>query len=672
MIVQLGLLAVTSLGWARFLEWREETGDSPANADEESPAKTEGDFTGSDRVGIAGVDQEHVDHYVVTSTAGVALAFVTRQLHAQLLSGALTTYNTLPALGRAFRSLRQGRIDNDVLVSSFYGVGLLTGHTFVIALSVFFYNISNKLLAKTQKQSRQYLSDSFEKVGTTAQRLVDGEAVEVDVDSLQPGDTVMVTAGEVISVDGRVVAGASLVDQNSLTGESRPAEKLAGEQVLASTVVLTGTLHIQVEKAARDTTVAKIEETLLQTADFKSTIQSRGEKWADQAALPILGLAGVSAPVLNTEGSLVVMNSGFGNRIRLYAPLGTLGFLTVALRNGILIKDGRAFEMANDVDMVVFDKTGTLTDDKPGVGRIFSSYRHQESEILAYAAAAEQRLGHPIARAILDEAETAGLTLPEVESARYDPGLGVTVQGGDDLIRVGSRRFMAAEGIATPTDLDRAVDEARARGSSPVFVALGGEMIGALEIQPHQRSEAPAIVERLRAAGVRHIAIISGDREEPTRHLAENLGADRYFHEVLPDEKARIVKGFRNQGHTICYVGDGINDAVAMKESQVSVSLRGASSIATDTANVILMDGTLQHLPDLLELSGDLDRNLSTSWGITFGTSVINLGGLLLLGLGITGSVLIKSGAMFVGLYNSLAPFRRRELDDHGLKPVAI
>ncbi len=590
-----------------------------------------------------------------------------------LLGPGLTTYNTVPALGRAVKSLGQGRIDNDVLVSTFYLTGLLTGHNFVIALSVFFYNVSNKLLAKTQKQSRKYLSDSFEKCGSTARLLVDGESVAVNVDSLKPGDTVVVTAGEVISVDGRVTEGASLVDQHSLTGESRPAEKAVGEQVLASTVALTGKLHIRVQKAARETTVAKIEQTLLQTADYKSTVQSKGEKWADQAALPIIGLAGLTAPVLNTEGSLVVLNSGFGNRIRIFAPLGTLGFLTVALRNGLLIKDGRAFEMANDVDMVVFDKTGTLTDEQPAVGRIFSFQGHRESEILAYAAAAEQRLGHPIAKAILDEARKADLALPDVESARYDPGLGVTVVGGDDLIRVGSHRFMTTEGIPTPGDLDRAVDEARYRGSSSVFVALGGEMIGAVEIQPHQRSEAPEIVRRLRQAGVRQIAIMSGDREEPTRHLAESLGADRCFHEVLPDEKARIVEGFRKEGHTICYVGDGINDAVAMKESQVSVSLRGASSMATDTANVVLMDGTLRRLPDLLALSADLDRNLRTSWGITFTTSLINLGGLLVLGLGITGSILIKSGSGFVGVYNALAPFRRQELDspDDEENPVA-
>ncbi len=686
MIIPLGALAFSWFGYTIFKESRDQEPDPAGPAARSAPdaEKTALVPTAEERAEEHAAEEDadrKADHYVDTAAAGMGVAMLSVPFPAlRLLSAGLSTYNVVPALTRSRDSLKEKKLTYDTLVSTYIVVGLASGFLCPIALGQLIYALSVKLVKKTQQRSRRQISNTFDQCGRTARILVDGEPVEVEIDVIQPEDTVVVAAGEVIPVDGKIVVGSSLVEQHSLTGEYHPAEKVLGDRVLASTMVLTGSLEIRVEETGRNTTVAKIEETLLKTADFKSTVQSRGEKWADQAVAPVLGLAVLAYPVLGVSSALVALNTSYGSRIRVLAPLGVLSYLTVALRRGLLIKDGRALELARDVDTVVFDKTGTLTEERPRVGRILSANGHRPSDILACAAAAERHIEHPIAHSILEQARRAELWLPPVEDARYELGLGVTVAMGGDPVRVGSHRFMTDEGVKVNGNLRESLAEGLDKGYSSIFVARGCEVMGAIEIRPHLRPEAPAVVEQLRASGVQHVAIISGDHEEPTRHLARQLGADEYHHSVLPHEKARIIEEYRAAGRTICYVGDGINDSIAMKASEVSVSLRGASSIATDTASVLLMDGNLNRLPDLLELSGKLDKNLNRSLYITVAPSVLNVVGLFAFGLGLTGSILIKAVSFLFGLGNAMSarleapegePGSAGELSEAALPPPA-
>jgi Cu2+-exporting ATPase len=308
-----------------------------------------------------------------------------------------------------------------------------------------------------------------------------------------------------------------------------------------------------------------------------------------------------------------------------------------------------SLELLKDVDTVVFDKTGTLTLDQPHVAGIHTCNGADADTVLMYAAAAEHRQAHPIALAILEEAATRGIVLPEVDRSKYDLGYGLSVRLGDRLIRVGSGRFMALEEVTLPSTIRALAETAGAQGHSLVMVAVDDELVGALELQPTLRPEVKEVVDELRARGL-DIVIISGDHDAPTRKMAESLGIPRYFADTLPDEKASLVAQLQSEGRSVCFVGDGINDSISLKMANVSVSLRGASTAAVDTAQIVLMGDGLRHLPFVFQLSDEFDSNMRQGFAIAVGQGVIVIAGALLRIISIVPGIVIWVGSLLVGL----------------------
>jgi len=332
-----------------------------------------------------------------------------------------------------------------------------------------------------------------------------------------------------------------------------------------------------------------------------------------------------------------------------------LSYLQVAAQRGILVKDGRALEALDEVDTVLFDKTGTLTLEQPTVSRVLCYNGVAEPEILRYAAAAEAKQSHPIARAILQAAHDHGLDLPLLEDAQYKVGYGLKTQIEGRTTRVGSVRFMSAEQIAVPAEVAVQQAASHTAGNSLVLVALDGEVVGAIELQPTLRPEARQIISNLHARGIQ-TAIISGDNEAPTQRLAAELGIDRYFAEVLPEDKANLVTQLQEEGHKVCFVGDGINDSIALKSADVAVSLRGATTIATDMAEIVFMDGTLGQLPTLFELADDFAANMRTNLLAAVVPGAIGIVGTFFFGWGMTLCVLLNQGSSPAGIYNAVRP----------------
>jgi Cu2+-exporting ATPase len=370
----------------------------------------------------------------------------------------------------------------------------------------------------------------------------------------------------------------------------------------------------------------------------------------------------LAVPTLGLLGAATVAHSGFGNRIRVLAPLGTLNYLHLAFSKGLLIKDGRAMEELKKIDTVVFDKTGTLTKEQPEVGQIMVfNDDYEQNDILTYAAAAECRLSHPLAYAIVNKAEESNIVLPHIEDSKYQIGYGITVNMTDKMIRVGSARFMKTEGIPLSKEVETAMQHSRAKGHSLVMVAINNQIGGAIEIQSAVRSEVKSIISGLRERGIKHISIVSGDHQHTTQIVAESLGMDSYFYEVLPQQKADIVEQLQQEGKKVCFVGDGINDAIAMKTANVSVSLRGATSIATDTAQVVLMDGSLSQLCELFDIARHLNSNLLRSLAIIVIPSIINLSGAFLLGFRMVASTIITNTGFVIALGNAMHPLLLRK-----------
>ncbi|MEZ4727027.1 MAG: HAD-IC family P-type ATPase [Caldilineaceae bacterium] len=288
-----------------------------------------------------------------------------------------------------------------------------------------------------------------------------------------------------------------------------------------------------------------------------------------------------------------------------------------------MIKDGRALELVSQVDTVIFDKTGTLTLEQLTVGKIHAcitgtATEFTEADVLRYAAAAEYKQTHPIARAILQKAETSRIEIPTTSDVAYTTGLGleVTVQEGQDaaqLIQVGSLRYMEQKQIPISTAIQSIQTECHQQGHSLIYVAVGNQLAGVIELQPTIRPEAKAIVTALKERAM-DLYIISGDQAEPTQNLAHQLGIDHYFAQVLPEEKATLVAELQQAGKSVCFIGDGINDSIALKMADVSISLRGATTMAMDTAQIIMMDGTLRQLPKLFAVADKLESTMQRNF----------------------------------------------------------
>lgn len=608
-------------------------------------------------VGYFDTEKKH-QHYFKVSTLSLGLMGITQFIYRPLLplSFSLYIYTVIPKIREVEKWLFEKRkLDSELLFLIADTTAVAINQYFAAAFSIFFYHRAREAVAKAKGYSEQLVFNIFEQPDKIW-ILRNGVEIEIPLEAIKINDIVVISAGEIIPVDGKIFDGIATIDQHTLTGESQPIEKTIDDLVFASTMIITGRIYVKVEKSGQETTIAKIGDILNRSTSFKSSLQLKGEEWANKGNLPMLITGGLFIlPIFGpaTMGSFFF--SHIGGPIKLLAPLGTLNYISLASHKNILIKDGRVLEHLVQVDTILFDKTGTLTDEQPCVGQIICYNNYEENEILTYAAAAERKFTHPIAKAIFQKAKEMQLDLPEIDDSKYQIGYGITVNIENKMIRVGSLRFLIMEGLSIPETIQEFQANSHSRYSL-VFVAINDKVSGAIEIQSQVRPEVQAIISGLRQYGIKQIAIVSGDHKQPTQNLAKQLGMDSYFYEVLPEQKAKIVEQLQKEGKSVCFVGDGINDAIAMKKANVSISLRGATSVATDVAEVVLMDGSLSHLQTLFDISRSLDANMHNSLHIVLATSAINLSGAFLLHFNILIAAMICAAGMTVGLTNTMQP----------------
>ncbi len=534
----------------------------------------------------------------------------------------------------------------------------LMGNFFAASLAVSLLSLSQVILKRTEDTSMESMVNVFGQHPHTVWVLVDGVEIERPFAEISAGDILVVTAGQMIPADGRVLEGAASVDQRMLTGESQPSEKIVEDEVFAASMVLAGRVLIQVERAGEATIAAKIGEILAQTADFKQVFDSRSQELANWWTLPTLIAAGVALPLHGATGGIAILLSSLGYNLRIVGPLSMLNFLRLAAQQGVLVKDARALELLQTIDTVVFDKTGTLTLEQPQVQQIHTYHGWTEATVLAYAAAAESRQSHPIAHAILAAAKTEGLSLPAIAETRYEVGYGIKVSLDENTVHVGSERFMGMEGIPLPAELTALHSAVHQQGHSLVLVSINHTLAGAIELAPTIRPEAKQLVQALHAQG-KALYIISGDQEEPTRHLAEVLGIEAYFANTLPERKADLLKELQAAGKKVCFVGDGINDAIALKQADVSISLRGASTIATDTAQIVLMDGSLDLVAHLFDITAAYKENMRVNQFASMAPGMFVIGGVFFLNFGVITSIMLYNLGLVAGVTNAMTPLFR-------------
>jgi len=561
----------------------------------------------------------------------------------------------------------------------------LGGYAAAGAVGSVLFGLMLKVKAISENQSRNNLVNLFQLQPAKVWVRSNGNEIEIPFEQLQIGDTLVLHAGQIVPVDGTIITGVATVDQHMLTGEAQPVEKKARDGVLASTLVISGQVDVAVEKTSAETTAGQIVAILNRTAQDSKPTAAKGVATADHLVMPTLALSLMSLPFIGPAGAISVIGANSMYTSYLSGSLAMLNFLNLAASSGILVKDASALEQLSNVDTIVFDKTGTLTLERPTIAQIHTLNGMSAEQVLFFAAAAEARQTHPIARAILDAAAELDMQLPAIDQAHYEVGYGLKVRlvsnglesSPDEeptghnplschpLIRVGSGRFMTMEGIPLPAQIHTLTEACQAQGHSLVMVAVDDELVGCIELQPTVRPEAQQIIQGLRARGL-DLYIISGDQEAPTRKLAQDLGMTGYFANTLPEAKADLVAQLQAEARQVCFIGDGINDAIAMRQAQTSISLRGATTVATDTAQIILMEGNLNQLLQIFQLAEEFKRNSKHNIRFTTGVSLVAVTGILFAGFTFAATEIFYSLSLFGGLGIAMKPLLDHRKQEKG------
>ncbi len=545
------------------------------------------------------------------------------------LALAVVVIGGYPIFRGAFLGLRKLRINTDAVMS----VGILAAvaiHEFIgAALIVFFVIVAHSLEDKTTGRARRAIAELAALQPKMARVKRDAGEEEVAVTSLASGDVVLVREGEQIPIDGLVVAGHAIVNQAPITGESLPVEKNPGDEVFAATVSERGYLEVAVQRVGEATTLGRIIHLVEEAEAQKSPVQRFADRFS-AAFLPLV--LTLSALTLlfshHLVAAIAVLVAACPCAVGLATPLSVVAAVGAGARRGLLIKGGLALETLAKVDTLVVDKTGTLTSGRPRVTEAVPLDEIDQNEILALAAALEQRASHPLATAVLVEAERRGLVTPELEAIEVLPSRGIVGHLAGQVVLLGSHRLLTEQGIRLSEDQERRVDELEQEGKTVLLLARSRRVVGMLAVADTIRTEvAPALAE-VRHLGIRRILLLTGDNERVAASIARAASITEVEANLLPEDKIATVKRLQAEGRRVLMVGDGINDAPALTQANVGMAMGGmGTAVAQEAADVSLLRDDWRAVPEAIRLGRRTYRTIRQNifFGVGFTMLVMGL-----------------------------------------------
>lgn len=531
-----------------------------------------------------------------------------------------------PIFKEAFENIVERKMTMELSMTIALLAALAIREFFTALIITLFVLVAEVLEGLTVGRGRRAIRNLLDFLPRTANVRRDGEWREVSVADIQSREAVLVKPGGRIPVDGIVLDGRSFVEQAAITGESMPAEKMAGSTVYAGTINQSGALEIRAERLGLDTTFGKIIEAVERAERSQAPIQKTADRLAGY--LVYFALAAAILTLLITRNirstiSVVIVAGACG--IAAGTPLAILGAIGRAARQGAIIKGGLYLETLAKVDTVVLDKTGTLTYGTPEVSEVRPADGCNERQLIATASIAERRSEHPVARAILRRADSLAIAHAEPDRFDYTPGKGVIAQYKDENIIVGSWLFLNEHGVTVPSN------DTKDNGGSEIFVSREGRALGSLRIKDVLRPEAKDAIGKLQSMGI-EVVLLSGDTQRITTAVGEQLGANEAIGELLPDAKARWVTELRSQGRKVAMVGDGVNDAPALVQASVGVAMGSGTDVARESADVILIGSDLSKLVEMLRIARRCNRTIMQNF---VGTLAVDTAGMALAAVGL-------------------------------------
>jgi Cu2+-exporting ATPase len=445
----------------------------------------------------------------------------------------------------------------------------------------------------------------------TAERIRGGETEEVPVSELEAGDLVLVRPGASVPADGEVVEGESGVNQAMITGESQPVSKEPGDEVIGGTINQEGSLRVRVTATGEETALAGIMRLVEEAQESKSETQLLADRAAGWLFYIALGVAVITAvawliavglDLAVLQRTVTVLVIACPHALGLAIPLVVAISTSMGARNGILIRDRLALEEAREVDTIIFDKTGTLTRGEFGVVDLATVEGWDEAQALRLAAAVESDSEHLIARGIRAQAEERGLERVEVTDFEAIKGRGIRAEYEGRPVYVGGPRLLEMLEREVPAELASFTESAGEKGQTVVYLVDEDEVVAAIALADVIREESHAVVRRMREMGI-EVAMLTGDSEEVARAVAEELGIETYFAEVLPEHKDEKVAQLQEQGKQVAMVGDGVNDAPALTRADVGIAIGSGTDVAIESAGIILVESNPMDVVDIFELS---------------------------------------------------------------------
>ncbi len=537
-------------------------------------------------------------------------------------------------LRHAARSLRERRLDVAVLDGAAISAAMLQNDFGASSSVMFLLEISEHLEEYTHKKARGALSQSLVLNADTVWIEEDGAEKQVPFAQLRVGSHVIVRRGAVIPADGVVLTGEAAVNQASLTGEFEPVFRRAGDSVFAGTVIDDGELVVEARSLAAESRIARIVDLIDRSESLKAGVQSRAERMADKAVPFSFALAAAALVFGGPRKALSALLVDYSCAIKIATPIAVLSAMREAAAHKLVVKGGKFLEAAAKADTVVFDKTGTLTASSPEVFHVGTFGRFERDEVLRMAACIEEHFPHSLARAVIRRAKEENLLHAEKHAdVKYVAAHGISTSYDGKRAVIGSRHFVTEdEGIpVSPEQL--AQIEQEAKGGSVLYLGFDGELAGFICIADPLRREAAEVVSHLRALGVERIILLTGDGEQAARSAAEALGVDEYRAQVLPEDKLAFIESLKARGHKVMMAGDGINDSPALAAADVSVSMRDASDLARETADVTLLSDNLRGLVTLRRLGTRLlqrvDGNFAFIVGFNSTLMILGLSGVI-------------------------------------------
>ncbi|MCC6314032.1 MAG: cation-translocating P-type ATPase [Thermomicrobiales bacterium] len=576
---------------------------------------------------------------------------------------------------RALAGLRRRQVTIELLVTIAAVGALVIGETWEAAAVTFLFVFGAWLEAATLGRTRRELARLLDLAPPVALVVRDGDPVEVDPAEVRPGETVLVRPGGRIPVDGVVQDGRSAVEESAITGEPIPAEKGAGDRVYAGTVSQDGLLLLEATGVGADTTLARIVHRVEEAQEAKAPAQRTIERFARWYTPTIIALAaGAWIVTRDVRLALTLLVIGCPGALVIATPVAIVAGIGRAARRGILIKGGEHLETVGRVTTLAVDKTGTLTEGRPQLTDVVVLRRAlapaggpaeeagaaSEADVLRWAAIAELGSGHPLARPIVAAARAAHHEpIPTPDRGEAAPGKGVWATWQGHEIGVGTPELLAERSIAVESEAAARLERLQAEGKTAMLVALDGAAIGLLAVADLPRGEAAALPGQLRAAGVRRLAMLTGDNPRSAWAVADAVGVSEMHAGLLPEEKLAWVRAAQAAGEVVAMVGDGINDAPALAQADVGIAMGAAGSdIALETADVALMADQLDRIPEAFRISRATLRVIRQNLVVALLTVAALLAGVLLREVDMAGGMLIHEASVLLVILNGMRLLR--------------